>query len=443
MKRTEMAVEAANEMALRNERTKLDRVTLPAAYRALAKDCLKQKRHLDCAPELVEHLRSVVAELKLLTDSAKSGSPDQIWVNKAKSAASSPNDKLGVKRDRLLAKIGQAIYGLRGSESGPADVVAPIQDVFTRLAEIDSDLARVSQPTKGAWIKIQRLIIGCGIVAMLVFCVLIATLLIGARAVRQSLEAEAIARKEEAAKDAAAAIALYEPAFLQMLKDGDAAWESGEKGDAVQHYTQLLAKFCGHGQQERTAVAKLHLPEMARAAGRSIDFLADSDIDETAKQLIKKAEQSDLVIAYTSAKANRLVKEVKADQAKEDRKREDRQQRNLELEGGSELSANRNQAKGVSRTSNSKSSGNRSHDGVVNDERSAALIERLGTPDEKYYAKKKKNLVLAVWHTGNDQYTIVTYMEAVDGSNNILLMTRHDNKPRSIVEQMKRKIDTF
>jgi hypothetical protein len=134
MKRTEMAVEAANEMALRNERTKLDRVTLPAAYRALAKDCLKQKRHLDCAPELVEHLRSVVAELKLLTDSAKSGSPDQIWVNKAKSAASSPNDKLGVKRDRLLAKIGQAIYGLRGSESGPADVVAPIQDVFTRLA---------------------------------------------------------------------------------------------------------------------------------------------------------------------------------------------------------------------------------------------------------------------------------------------------------------------
>lgn len=132
----------------------------------------------------------------------------------------------------------------------------------------------------------------------------------------------------ESDADQAAAIAKHEPQFLQMLQAGDSAWDAGKKPEAVQHYSQLLGQFCGHGQQDRTEVARQRNPEMARAAGRTIDFLADSGNDETAKKLIRKAAQSDLVLIYSSPKVNRLVKESKSDEKEEDKEFDEWLERN-------------------------------------------------------------------------------------------------------------------
>ena len=139
--------------------------------------------------------------------------------------------------------------------------------------------------------------------------------------------------KAESEDERAAAIAKHEPQFLQILKEGDSAWDAGKKDDGVQHYSQLLAQFCGHGQSDRTGVAELHKPEMARAAGRTIDFLADSGNNETAKDLIRKADQSDLVIVYSSPKVNRLVIESKADQQKEEKEVDDWLEREEQKDG--------------------------------------------------------------------------------------------------------------
>lgn len=114
-------------------------------------------------------------------------------------------------------------------------------------------------------------------------------------------------------KEKTAALAKHEPIFLKILKDGDTAWDNNKKSEAVQHYSQLLSDFCGHGQGDRTEVAYLHKPEMARVAGRTIDFLADSGNDETAKTLIKKTNESGLLIIYSSPKSNRLVEAAKAE----------------------------------------------------------------------------------------------------------------------------------
>ena len=61
---------AAKLVVLQTERTKLTTMTLPAAYRALGKDCVQQKRHLESAPELMQQLRSVMGDLKALSEAA-------------------------------------------------------------------------------------------------------------------------------------------------------------------------------------------------------------------------------------------------------------------------------------------------------------------------------------------------------------------------------------
>jgi hypothetical protein len=48
----------AKLVGLQKERTKLTTLTLPAAYIALGRDCIQQKRHLDSAKELIEQLRT-------------------------------------------------------------------------------------------------------------------------------------------------------------------------------------------------------------------------------------------------------------------------------------------------------------------------------------------------------------------------------------------------
>jgi hypothetical protein len=98
---------ATKMVALQTERTKLATMTLPAAYRALGKDCLQQKRHLDCITELTEQLRSVLAEIKKLAEAGAAQPAPQSFTDKATVARKYAFDaarqkQLSMKRDSLL-----------------------------------------------------------------------------------------------------------------------------------------------------------------------------------------------------------------------------------------------------------------------------------------------------------------------------------------------------
>ena len=304
---------ATKLVGLQTERKKLATFTLPAAYGALGRDCLQNKRHLDGVTEFTSQLRSVLSQIKELSEATAAQPTPQSFTDKAKAASKQALDvartkQLGMKRDSLIASIGKSIYEQHRNESGPIELVATIESVLARVSSIEVEIDEQSQVGKGTFVTPKRILLG-GAAAL----VLVGTYLVFPRTSGDADWSAQLAQEESVA------IAKHEPVFLQMLEAGDSAWDAGKKDDAVQHYSQLLAQFCGYGQSDRTAVANLHKSEMARAAGRAIDFLADSGNDETAKDLIKKADQSDLVIVYRSPKANRLVIEAKADQAKEDR----------------------------------------------------------------------------------------------------------------------------
>ncbi len=169
---------AAKLVVLQTERTKLTTMTLPAAYRALGKDCVQQKRHLESVPELMQQLRSVMGDLKALSEAATAQPAAQSLTDKAKAAGKQATDlarqkQLGMKRDALIADIGKAIHDQQGDASGQTELVAPIRDALTRLFEVDADISRLSEIGKGSFLTPKRLLIGGGIAAVLLVGVMV------------------------------------------------------------------------------------------------------------------------------------------------------------------------------------------------------------------------------------------------------------------------------
>jgi hypothetical protein len=163
---------ASKLIAVQTERTTLTTITLPTAYRALGKDCVQQKRHLQSVPELIEQLRTVMASLKSLSETAKSQPVAQSLTDKAKAAGKQAADlarqkQLGMKRDSLLAEIGRAIHDIHGEGSGAAEVVVPVREALDRLAALDADISRLSEVGKGSLLTPKRLAIGSGVAAVL------------------------------------------------------------------------------------------------------------------------------------------------------------------------------------------------------------------------------------------------------------------------------------
>ena len=160
---------ATKLVALQGERTKLNTLTLPAAYRALGKDCLQQKRHLDCVPELTSQLRSVLAEIKQLSESATTPDTPQSFTDKAKAAGKQAADfarqkQLGMKRDSIIAGVGKGIYEQQSAASGPIELVAPIQKSLARIAQLDAEIGQQSQIGKGSVLTPKRMLLGVGVV---------------------------------------------------------------------------------------------------------------------------------------------------------------------------------------------------------------------------------------------------------------------------------------
>jgi len=168
----ESAGAATKIVAKQAERTKIASLTLPTAYRALGKDCLQQKRHLDCVTELTAQLGSVLAEIKKLSEAAAAQAVPQSITDKAKAAGKQALDvartkQLSLKRDSLIANIGKAIYERHAAESGPSELVAPIQKAISRIAELDVEIGQQSQVGKGSALTPKRMLVGVGVIGLL------------------------------------------------------------------------------------------------------------------------------------------------------------------------------------------------------------------------------------------------------------------------------------
>jgi hypothetical protein len=146
---------ASKMVAMQAEKTKLSSITLPAAYRALGKDCLQQKRNLECASELTTQLRSVLDEIKQLSEIAAGQDAPQSFTDKAKAAGRQALDvarqkQLGMKRDSLIANIGKAIYDKHSDAGGPIELVGPIASSIARIAQIDTEIGQQSAVGNGS-----------------------------------------------------------------------------------------------------------------------------------------------------------------------------------------------------------------------------------------------------------------------------------------------------
>jgi hypothetical protein len=168
---------ATKLVALQAERTKLNTLTLPAAYRALGKDCLQQKRHLECVPELMSQLRSVLAEIKQLSEIATTQDAPKSFTDKAKAAGKQVLDvartkQLGMKRDSIIGGIGKAIYDQQSEKSGAVELVSPIQRTITRIAELDAEIDHQSQAGKGSLLTPKMMLVGVGAIGLLFVAIL-------------------------------------------------------------------------------------------------------------------------------------------------------------------------------------------------------------------------------------------------------------------------------
>ena len=157
---TKNAGTAAKLVGLQAERTKLTTLKLPAAYRALGKDCIQQNRHLDDVKELIEQFRTVTSELSSLAETPKADSSKQSFTDKAKAAGKQAVDlarkkQLEMKRESLCGDVGKAIYETHKESSGSKDLVTPIQAALNRVTELDSEIAKVE---KGSWITRKYLL---------------------------------------------------------------------------------------------------------------------------------------------------------------------------------------------------------------------------------------------------------------------------------------------
>lgn len=69
------------------------------------------------------------------------------------------------------------------------------------------------------------------------------------------------------------------------------------------------------------------------------------------------------------------------------------------------------------------------------------IVSRLGRPDEDYRTPTRRNVGLAVWKTGDDEYTVVGFVHAVDGSGRTLVTGVHDGRSRASVGGLKRALN--
>ena len=293
---------ATKLVALQGERTKLNTLTLPAAYRALGKDCLQQKRHLDCVPELTSQLRSVLAEIKQLSKSATTQDTPQSFTDKAKAAGKYAVDaarqkQLGMKRDSIIAGVGKGIYEQHSAGSGPIELVGPIASSIARIAQIDTEIGQQSAVGNGSLVTPKRMLIGVGIIGSLILVMAGSRLLTTPQGQYNKSDERAVSSSSE--------LSSAELANLQKAVDeGDALYEAGKSGDKTK-YDDAFEKYMIVVNSEEFHPDK---SIVARVYGRSIDIAASRQKNQSlAKEVAIKCLRRDIIPVCRTPEASQVI----------------------------------------------------------------------------------------------------------------------------------------
>lgn len=222
-----------------------------------------------------------------------------------------------------------------------------------------------------------------------------------------------------------------EAKLKQAVTDGDALWDAAVQGvkegkvGAKKKYDDAFEKYMV------VVNASLPLPDkaaMARVFGRVIDVAASRKNNKSlAKEVAIKSLRLDILPVCNTPEAAPVL-----DAARRALKAEDK-----ELDEWLEKDGKKGGTKGGGTKGGKSAATAEDLQKLGYDE----IVRRLGDPDEDYRSKKKANMGLAIWETGDNEYTVVSFVHAIDGSGRTVVLTVHDKRSKSIVENMKRALD--
>lgn len=233
-----------------------------------------------------------------------------------------------------------------------------------------------------------------------------------------------------------------EAKLKQAVTDGDALWDAavqGVKEAKIEAKSAARKKYDDAFEKYMVVVnAPQPLPDkavMARVYGRVIDVAVERKKNKAlAKEVAVKSLRLDILPVCSSPEASPILAAARKELKAEDK----------ELDEWLEKEGTTGGTKGGGTKGGGTKGGKSAATATAEDLQKLGydeIVRRLGDPDEDYRSKKKANMGLAIWETGDDQYTVVSFVHAIDGSGRTLVLTVHDKRSKSIVENLKRALD--
>lgn len=156
------AQDAGRLVARQTERTKLAKVELPAAFRALGKDVFETRRFDSEFPQHFQRLDALSGDLAAIQARAAEAPSPSTLAEKAKHAAKTAKVTAEAKSVELklvtaYTELGKLAFQSHGAASGPETLIRPVQDALARLESLDAEIAMLSERGTGSWITPKRL----------------------------------------------------------------------------------------------------------------------------------------------------------------------------------------------------------------------------------------------------------------------------------------------
>jgi hypothetical protein len=161
---------AAKLVAKHALRLKLTSVTLPAAYRDLG-------RHIYGSGDFREQFADLYAQIDAAGNRGGSGSIAQPAVAASSSMSGSGTPAIGAKVPKavtdMYGRLGQTVYAVRGTDSGPPYLVTPIAESVSQIQLLDGEIAKLSAAGNGQRLTPKAMLIGTGVVGLAVMVILL------------------------------------------------------------------------------------------------------------------------------------------------------------------------------------------------------------------------------------------------------------------------------
>lgn len=174
---------AAQIIANQTERTKLTKLTLPNAYRALGKHVHGADSFRADFGEIYERIDELLADVSKLT---ATGPAVEGFKERAMAVAKATKDKthaqaLQLKLRHEYNELGRSVLEKHGQNSGPPNVVNPILNCRALLEALEADTAEVSKSESGTVLTPKRIAIGGLTVANLLLLLVVTVMFFGGR----------------------------------------------------------------------------------------------------------------------------------------------------------------------------------------------------------------------------------------------------------------------